>query len=614
MAKVLRGAVAAVLVGVTLLGAHAADAQTTGEQIRTYDVNITIQPDGTLRVSELITYDFGSEPHHGILRDLVQQEQFDANQIRRYVVDIQRVSADSGTSSALQETTDGPYLHLRIGSPSHTITGVHHYRIDYTVAGAPLTFPDHDELNWDAIGNQWPVPIHLVRVTVTAPARIVGTLCFAGPQGSALSCDHHSTQGARASFTQRSLGAFSGVTTVVALPKGTIQPPPKPFLAPTPVPPNPVTQIREAASKSFAVTPLTVGLGGGLALLGIALVVVLATKRGRDRRYTGSAVDAAMGNTTGAEEPRPLFARIDGPVEFIPPDGIRPGQVGTLADEQANLLDVTATIVDLAVRGWLTITEVESPGLFHHADYSLTATPGGKGTLLPYEQKLVQELFDNRPTVTLAELKYKFRASLSEIQNEMYDDAVTQGWYRVRPDRTRRSWTSLATITIVAGVGLTWLVAKTTSFGIVPLALILTGVILLATASSMPARTGKGTAMLSRVRGFRRLFDEGEEDTRARFAEQHDIFSQYLPYAIVFGCTKKWAKAFEGIGAEQLQTSWFVGNHPFDALVLANAVDHFGTTATGTMYASLPSSSGSSGFSGGGFSGGGGGGGGGGSW
>ena len=75
--------------------------------------------------------------------------------------------------------------------------------------------------------------------------------------------------------------------------------------------------------------------------------------------------------------------------------------------------------------------------------------------------------------------------------------------------------------------------------------------------------------------------------------------------------------AFEGIDAEQLQTGWFVGNHPFDALLLAHAVDSFGTTATGTMYASMPSSSGASGFGGfggGGFSGGGGGGGGGGSW
>ena len=48
-----------------------------------------------------------------------------------------------------------------------------------------------------------------------------------------------------------------------------------------------------------------------------------------------------------------------GPVEFVPPDGVLPGQVGTLVDEHANLVDVTATIVDLAVRGWLTITDLD---------------------------------------------------------------------------------------------------------------------------------------------------------------------------------------------------------------------------------------------------------------
>jgi uncharacterized membrane protein len=168
-------------------------------------------------------------------------------------------------------------------------------------------------------------------------------------------------------------------------------------------------------------------------------------------------------------------------------------------------------------------------------------------------------------------------------------------------------------IALLVGIALTVVVALTTSFGLVPLALVITAIALLATAGRMPSRTAKGTAMLSRVRGFRRLFDEGEEDTRARFAEQKDIFSQYLPYAIVFGCTKKWAKVFEGMAAEELGTDWYSGSHPLNALYLAHAVDHFGTAATGTMYASMPSSSGSSGFSGG-FSGGGGGGGGGGSW
>ncbi len=160
----------------------------------------------------------------------------------------------------------------------------------------------------------------------------------------------------------------------------------------------------------------------------------------------------------------------------------------------------------------------------------------------------------------------------------------------------------------------TVVVAATTSFGLLPLAVVLTGVVLLALGGTMPARTSKGSAMLSRVRGFRRLFDEGEEDTRARFAEQAGIFSQYLPYAIVFGCTDKWAKAFEGLSAEQLgATGWYNGTSTFTAFALASAMNDFDTSATGTLYASQPSSSSSSGFSGG-FSGGGGGGGGGGSW
>ena len=602
MAKLVRLVVAAILVGLPVVAAMPAHAQSAGEQIRAYRVVITIQRDGTLRIQESITYDFGTVPHHGLLRDLVERERYDSKHDRRYRIDVESVTADAGTPSAVQQSTNGPYLHLRIGDPDRTITGVHTYQLVYTVRGAPMSFADHDELYWDAIGTQWPVPIHNAHVEVDAPGAITRVACYSGPAGSAYPCEASAT-GRTATFGERTLAAGSGLTAVVAMPKGTIQPEPLPIL-----------EQRRTLANAFEVTPLTVGLGGGLTIAGIAMVVLLATRRGRDRRYTGSAVDAAMGNISGAEEPVPLLRRESGPVEFVPPEDIRPGQVGTLVDEHANLLDVTASIVDLAVRGWLTIKELAPEAHERHPDYELTATPGkGKGTPLPYEQMLLHELFDNRETVKLSDLKYKFRDSLSQVQSAMYDDAVTRGWYRIRPDRTRTIWVGIAVLTLAAGIGLTVLFAMFTSLAIVPLALVVTGLALLITAGHMPARTGSGTAMLSRVRGFRRLFDEGEEDTRARFAEQHEIFSQYLPYAIVFGCTKKWAKAFEGIAADQIESSWYVGNHPFNALVLASAVDHFGTTATGTMYASMPSSSSSSGFSGG-FSGGGGGGGGGGSW
>ncbi len=58
----------------------------------------------------------------------------------------------------------------------------------------------------------------------------------------------------------------------------------------------------------------------------------------------------------------PLLEEHETPVEFVPPDGLRPGQVGTLVDFEANPLDVTATIVDLAVRGYLVIEEVSTSG------------------------------------------------------------------------------------------------------------------------------------------------------------------------------------------------------------------------------------------------------------
>ena len=154
-----------------------------------------------------------------------------------------------------------------------------------------------------------------------------------------------------------------------------------------------------------------------------------------------------------------------------------------------------------------------------------------------------------------------------------------------------------------------YVVAVASSFGLIPLGLVVAAITMLVVAHRMPARTAKGTAMFSRVRGFRRLFDEGDQGLREHFAEEHDIFSRYLPYAIVFGCTDRWARVFADLDAEQLDTGWYHGNAPFNAVLLASSMNHFGTVATGTLYASQPSSSSSSGF-GGGFSGGGGGGGG----
>ena len=132
----------------------------------------------------------------------------------------------------------------------------------------------------------------------------------------------------------------------------------------------------------------------------------------------------------------------------------------------------------------------------------------------------------------------------------------------------------------------------------------------------MPRRTGKGTAMVGRVMGFRRFIESPTQSGMAQLDESENVFSTYLPYAIVFGLTEKWAKAFAVLAAEGAAATgtyyWYRSATPFAFADLGNAMNGFTTTAAGTI-SSVPASSGSSGFSGG-SSGGGFGGGGGGSW
>ena len=189
---------------------------------------------------------------------------------------------------------------------------------------------------------------------------------------------------------------------------------------------------------------------------------------------------------------------------------------------------------------------------------------------------------------------------------------MRQKWFRARPDQVRTRWAGRGALLAVAGGVVTFILARWTHWGLVGIPVIVAGVALALIARRMPARTAKGTAMLRRIRGFRRVIATAETHM-SRWAEEENVFTRYLPYAIVFGLTKKWAKAFEDLGIQPDTSGWYVGPHAFTAAAFADSIDGFAVTTGGTL-ASTPASSGSSGFGGGGFSGGGGGGGGGGSW
>ena len=162
--------------------------------------------------------------------------------------------------------------------------------------------------------------------------------------------------------------------------------------------PNPI--IEAAAEPGPLVRPASrhrSGIAGGLLAVVIAGFTVLALRTGTGpdgtpaRRLTWrSATAAAPRNgrrcTTGTRSPS----------SSCRPTASVPGQVGTLIDEQANPLDVTATIVDLAVRGYLKITEIPKEGWFGKPDWQLQQLKDTEG-LMPYEAELLTGIFKDGP-------------------------------------------------------------------------------------------------------------------------------------------------------------------------------------------------------------------------
>jgi len=345
-------------------------------------------------------------------------------------------------------------------------------------------------------------------------------------------------------------------------------------------------------------------------------VIFLVWKFGRDRRYAGSAVDAAYGSASGdtgdggPEVAAPLREG-ETPVEFVPPDGLRPGELGTLIDFEAGVLDVTATIIDLAVRGYLKIEEVDKEWYQFKHDWKLIKLAKDE-PLKEYERSLYSGLFQSGDEIKISDLKNTFAARMSKVRTLLMDDAMAQKWFTRKPGTVKVLWGLLGILVLAGGVALTILLAVATHAALLGIPVIIGGILLLIASRWMPKRTAKGYAVLRHTLGFKRFIDESEKH-RAQFAERANIFSEYLPYAVVFGATEKWAKAFEGLADEVDTSSWYVSQHAFNYAVFSSAIDGFATTSAGTLTSS-PASSGSSGFSGGGFSGGGGGGGGGGSW
>lgn len=581
------------------------------ERITSYDVALTVRASGAMDVTETIAYDFGTSQRHGIFRALPTKVPFDSENFRIYRVSDLRVVSPDGAPDDVSRSESAGVTTLRIGDPDRTVTGRHTYVLSYTVDGALNSFSDRVELYWNAIGTEWSVPIEQATVQVVAPSAIQGQVCFAGVSGGTEPCSSGTVSGNKnqADFTQAGrLSPNSAFTVAVALPRDAV------------AAASPILEQRWTLRLALTPTALTGGLAAVILLLGVGTVMYLVGTFGRDRRFLGQTPGLVpTEGTASSEEAVPLISRGPVAVAFAPPEGLRPGQVGTLLDEQANVVDVTATIVDLAVRGYLRIDELERAHWFTSRDWQLVKLRE-EADLLPYEKELFSGLFESGDTVKLSTLKKKFAARLAKVQALLYEDVTKAGWFRGRPDTVRSRWGVAGFVLTLASAFLAFKLFKLLHWAPVAIALVLVGLAVLRSARRMPARTAKGTAVLTQARGFREYIHTAEAN-QLRFEEGADIFSRYLPYAIVFGEAERWVRVFgplaAGAAVSGVGTSagplWYSGPNGWDSSHFSDSLTGFTSSVSSTIAASTASSSGGSGFSGG-SSGGGGGGGGGGSW
>ncbi|HEV1992550.1 MAG TPA: DUF2207 domain-containing protein, partial [Candidatus Dormibacteraeota bacterium] len=404
-------AVRVAITAIGIAGAIACSACTSDEGwvITSFQSDITISKESTLIVKEDIKVDFGSQLKHGIFRTIPLRYRFDDARDRYFDLHVQSVTDGS------RDLTYSSYIAndkevIKIGDPQVQVSGAQRYVITYKVAGAMNSFADHDELFWNVDGALWPAAKAKVEATVHLPSSAFQKgACFQGAPGSHEACNYSGAATMATFSSTRRLPPGEEMSVVTALTKGAVNVPPPMLTA----------RVRNFPDGAFDITPVTVTLFLVFLVGGVALVAWNWWTHGRDRAY----LTQYYLTNDPREGPEPPFHNDPVVVEFEPPQKMRPAQLGLILDEIADAKDVTATIVDLAVRGFMTIAEV--PGMLV-PDWTFTWKAGGDAsTLLPYEKTILDALFAGRKQVMLSELKGTFAPTVRAAESQIYGDAVS---------------------------------------------------------------------------------------------------------------------------------------------------------------------------------------------
>jgi len=551
-------------------------------KIARFDARYTIAEDGTVLIEEELHPAFQGA-YNGILREIpVEYPGPDGTAYKLYLK-VDSVTDENGDKLKFEQSTrtervaggdHHAFLVLKIYvAGTDTERTVH---IAYRASDAIRFFKDYDEFYWNVTGNDWKVPIDSATAFVALPSAAASQLkaqAFTGPFGSHADDAISTVDGSNVTFdAARPLPPRNGLTIDISIPKGVIKPP----------------SVFTRIGWFFGANP-----GAFLPLWAFVVMFSLWFWKGR------------------SPDPGLSVAPM-----YEPPKGLTPAEAGTLLADNIEARDITSTLIDLAVKGYLKIVEHDDKVLFiSHKDYILRLMkprPEWQG-LAAHETEVLNNIF---PEVTaeetsLSSLKNRFYVALPSIREEILGALKAKDLYSTDPESAK----GLALVgVLVIALPFLWLqLTGAIRLGNSPLVLgvgiALTALIVYLFGHHLAAKTVRGARTRIECLGFKEFMTRVDGDRIKRMPP--DTFEKFLPYAMAFGVEQHWAKAFQGLITEP--PSWYVGSGygtpgmMWTPLMFTNSMSTFSTSAFQSFSAAPQASSSGSGFGdGGGFGGGGG--------
>ncbi len=537
-------------------------------RIARFETQMSVARDGTAVVTERLQVAFFGS-YNGIYRDIPIE--YPGPHGSNYTLFLRVLSVTDGEGKGLKydSRTQNGNRHLKIYIPGAEDTS-RTVQITYTVRNAVRWFDDYDELYWNVTGNDWPVPIDSASATISFPGNAAGNLrvqAFTGVYGSQERDVDVKVQGSTVQVEgTRSLSMREGLTADVYISKGVLSQPGK------------LTQaIWFLRSNPIVLLPLWAFI----------VMFFLWWTKGRDPRPDISVA--------------PMYE---------PPKDMTPAEVGTLMDDVVNPRDITSTLVDLAVKGYLKIEEKEVKTLlFAHRDYVFhLLKPQSEWTSLePHERVMLSHMFYGGVTeVHLSDLRNQFYVAIPTMKDNILAELRGKGMYSVDPESAHAY--VLAGVLFTAAPFILAQVIGTVSLlespGLLAASAIIAVLVIFLFSRIMTAKSLKGARTKIEILGFQEFVNRVDADRLKRMPP--DTFEKFLPFAMALGIENRWAKAFQGI--VQNPPTWYVGPTPymlFNPIFFAGSMHAMAMDAHQAFVAAPRASSTGSGWGGGGFGGGG---------